>query len=73
MGVDPLAIAVPNYTPQHYVHNNPVGFVDPTGMRSVAVHGATTQDEAARQRAFRERAARERAFREGYGNGITNR
>lgn len=32
MSVDPLAEQFPNYTPYHYVHNNPINLIDPTGM-----------------------------------------
>jgi hypothetical protein len=32
MNVDPLAEQAPNWTPYHYVHNNPMNLVDPTGM-----------------------------------------
>lgn len=30
--MDPLAEKYPAYTPYHYVHNNPVNMIDPTGM-----------------------------------------
>ncbi len=32
MNVDPLAEQTPNWTPYHYVHNNPMNLIDPTGM-----------------------------------------
>ena len=32
MQIDPLADQFPGWTPYHYVHNNPLGLVDPTGM-----------------------------------------
>jgi hypothetical protein len=32
LSVDPLAYEFPSWTPYHYVHNNPVNLVDPTGM-----------------------------------------
>ena len=32
LSVDPLAGNFPSWTPYHYVHNNPLRFIDPTGM-----------------------------------------
>ncbi|STZ27584.1 Uncharacterised protein [Myroides odoratus] len=32
--MDPLAEQFPGWTPYHYVHNNPVNLIDPTGMRA---------------------------------------
>ena len=32
MNVDPLAEDFPGWTPYHYVHNNPMNLIDPTGM-----------------------------------------
>src|SRR5690606_26475614 len=34
VSTDPLMTKYPNYTPYHYVHNNPVNLIDPTGMEA---------------------------------------
>lgn len=34
MNVDPLAEKYPSWTPYHYVHNNPMNLIDPTGMEA---------------------------------------
>ena len=34
LGVDPLAGDFPSWTPYHYVHNNPLRYIDPTGMKA---------------------------------------
>jgi len=41
---DPLEAQFPGWTPYHYVHNNPLNLVDPTGMRSTR-HASETEDE----------------------------
>jgi len=37
VSVDPLAEKYPNYTPYHYVHQNPVNMIDPTGMEGESI------------------------------------
>ncbi|MDM1046586.1 DUF4329 domain-containing protein, partial [Myroides sp. 1354] len=39
MNVDPLAEKFPGWNPYHYVHNNPVNLVDPTGMSAEMLDG----------------------------------
>ncbi|MDR0227862.1 MAG: hypothetical protein LBI72_02195 [Flavobacteriaceae bacterium] len=44
LSVDPLAEQFPNWNPYHYVHNNPINLVDPTGMSAEWIPG--TDDKA---------------------------
>ncbi len=34
LNVDPLASDFPSWTPYHYVHDNPINLIDPTGMEA---------------------------------------
>ncbi len=38
MSVDPLASSFPAWTSYHYVHANPIGFIDPTGKKAEPVY-----------------------------------
>ncbi|MGG5600778.1 RHS repeat-associated core domain-containing protein [Myroides sp. C8-3] len=39
LSVDPLAEQFPAWNPYHYVHNNPINLIDPTGMRAEETGG----------------------------------
>jgi len=43
--VDPLADGDPEWSPYNYVHNNPLGFMDPTGLTCVTVHDEKQCDD----------------------------
>ena len=37
LSIDPLTREFPDYTPYHYVHNNPLALTDPTGMKADSI------------------------------------
>jgi len=45
---DPLEDQFPGWTPYHYVHNNPLNLVDPTGMRSTRYASGDSDSRNAR-------------------------
>ncbi|MEO1023289.1 MAG: RHS repeat-associated core domain-containing protein [Bacteroidota bacterium] len=47
--IDPLVDQFPGWTPYHYVHNNPLNLVDPTGMSASCPRCDIAGDRRARQ------------------------
>lgn len=43
MSIDPLAFEFSSWTPYHYVHNNPIRLIDPTGMKADSTYEINTK------------------------------
>lgn len=68
VSVDPLTEKYPNYTPYHYVHNNPINMVDPTGMEADGWIESYTKDGQAMLTYDKEINTKEQAIKKGYKN-----
>jgi len=71
MFVDPLAEKYPGWTPYHYVHNNPVNMVDPTGMEGEGWIESYTDDGQAMLTYDADVNTKEQAITKGYKNVST--
>lgn len=69
MFVDPLAEKYPNWAPYHYVHNNPINMVDPTGMEGEGWIETNAEGTNNTQLTYdSEVNTKEEAIRKGYKN-----
>lgn len=68
LNVDPLAGKYPGWTPYHYVHNNPINMIDPTGMEGEGWIESYTKDGQAMLTYDKEIDTKKQAIKKGYKN-----
>src|SRR5690606_37857662 len=66
VSVDPLTEKYPGWTPYHYVHNNPINLIDPTGMEADGWIGKK-QEDGSTSWTFKEEIKTAAAARAKYG------
>ncbi|SEH90713.1 RHS repeat-associated core domain-containing protein [Paenimyroides aquimaris] len=68
VSTDPLLTDYPNYTPYHYVHQNPINLIDPTGMSADGWIESYTNDGQTMLTYDAEIDTKEQAIKKGYKN-----
>ena len=68
LSVDPLAEQFVGWTPYHYVHNNPINMIDPTGMEGEGWIESYTKDGQAMLTYDKEIDTKKQAIKKGYKN-----